>query len=97
MHCANEKFLCENGGICSNMTVPQSSLFGFYCSCPPGYSGDLCEISKLIFFWNDIYYVKCCCIMNDKYPFYKTKIKKIFFLKLKQRKKKKKNFDKKKL
>ena len=51
LYCADDKFLCENGGVCSNMTyAPQTSLFGFYCSCPTGYTGDLCEISKTPFY-----------------------------------------------
>ena len=46
LRCNGTNFICQNGGICQNTTVASTSLFGFQCSCPTGFSGELCEKSK---------------------------------------------------
>lgn len=43
--CTNSTYLCQNGGTCVNIT--SSTVFGYQCNCPIGYSGDLCETSTL--------------------------------------------------
>lgn len=43
--CMNSTFLCQNGGTCFNNG--QNGRFGFSCNCPTGFSGELCELSKI--------------------------------------------------
>jgi hypothetical protein len=44
--CSKGRHVCENGGVCKNITVHADSFFGFECVCPKGYSGEICEKSK---------------------------------------------------
>ncbi len=47
LFCSSSSFLCQNGGTCVNQTgVSPTAFFGFQCNCPPGFTGELCEISK---------------------------------------------------
>lgn len=49
LFCQNKTYICENDGICVNkseITSYQDIRVGFFCKCPRGYSGFLCDISK---------------------------------------------------
>ena len=47
LFCTDNKFLCQNGGACSNLTsATNADLFGFRCNCPASYTGDLCQTCK---------------------------------------------------
>ena len=42
------RFLCMNGGICKEASeeITKNPSIRFQCVCPPGYSGQFCELSK---------------------------------------------------
>ncbi len=48
--CANSTMFCRNGGQCENIQTDSTSLFGYRCKCPDGYSGTLCEKSNAFYF-----------------------------------------------
>ena len=44
--CTDSTYVCQNGGTCVNIT--SSTMFGYQCNCPVGYTGELCETSSYI-------------------------------------------------
>lgn len=49
LFCSNSTFICLNGGSCmDNSSVSNSALFGFYCLCPTGYSGEICQTPTIL-------------------------------------------------
>ena len=44
--CPDSKYICQNGGTCVNIAVSAGTIFGYKCSCPSGFTGELCETSN---------------------------------------------------